>query len=273
MQILPRRRQQRGPRPFLALLVLAAPAFTTLASCSATAASKTEVVVFGMIHGSHRTSEAFGLEQLESILREAKPDMVLTEIPPDRLAMAASQFAETGEITESRVRIFPEYTEVLFPLQAELGFEIVACAGWTREMATARRAKLAELRGTHPTESTQADEGWEWIDATLAREGFGDDPIQMHTGNRYDEIVETGMIPYDVHFNDALGLGGWTNINDAHWAPCAQALNRVHGQGKRVVITFGAWHKGRLRAALSERSDCTEIDAGDLVRQALTPAQ
>ncbi|MFT5733735.1 MAG: hypothetical protein ACJA0P_001581 [Planctomycetota bacterium] len=250
-------------RAFCALLLL------TLGSCRAIQAPKTEVLVLGMIHGSHRTSEQYGLEELERILRAAEPDMVLTEIPPDRLEEAARQFAETGEITESRVRVFPEYTEVLFPLQAELGFEIVACAGWTREMATARRQKLEELRGTHPAKSERADEGWDWIDATLRLEGFADDPVKMHSGERYDEIVETGMIPYDVYFNDALGAGGWTHINDAHWAPCAAALTRVRGEGKRVVITFGAWHKGRLRAALAKREDCAEVDAGALVAGAL----
>ena len=167
------------------------------------------------------------------------------------------------------MRVFPEYTEVLFPLQAELGFEIVACAGWTKEMATARQLKIRELRTTHPAESKMVGEGRGWINATLRLEGFGDDPVKMHTGERYDEIVETGMIPYDVYFNEALGDGGWTHINDAHWAPCAAALTRVRGMGKRVVVTFGAWHKGRLRAALAERDDCVEVDAGELVAGAL----
>ena len=273
MQTLPTCHALRGSYRLLALLLFGAPLLTSLASCRTVQASKTEVVVLGMIHGSHRTSETYGLDVLERMLRAAEPDMVLTEIPPDRLEEAARQFAETGKITESRVRVFPEYTEVLFPLQAELGFEIVACAGWTREMATARRAKLAELRTTHPRESAESDSGQQWIGAKLAMEGFSDEPIKMHSGDRYDEIVETGMIPYDVHFNEALGLGGWTNINDAHWAPCAQALSRVSGQGKRVVITFGAWHKGRLRAALAQRDDCVEIDAGELTRQALNVAR
>ena len=136
-------------------------------------------------------------------------------------------------------------------------------------MANARRAKLAELRKTQPAQSAKADEGWDWISRKHRQEGFDDDPIKMHTGDRYDEIVEIGIIPYDVHFNDALGLGGWTNINDAHWAPCADALTRVKGQGKRVVITFGAWHKARLRAALQARKDCVEVDAGKLVSRAL----
>ncbi len=221
-----------------------------------------------MIHSGHLTSETYGLAELEQILRAARPDAVLTEIPPDRLRQAAKEFAATGVITEPRVRVFPEYVDVLFPLQAELGFDIVPCAGWTRDMADARRTKLAELRETHPKESAMVSEGFDYIDSVLDREGLSGTPQGIHT-DRYDEIVELGMTPYDVHFNGALGLGGWTNINDAHWALCAQELNRRRGTGDRVVITFGSWHKGRLRQALALRNDCVEVDAGEVVRGAL----
>lgn len=240
----------------------------SLGTGSGTGGPKTEVVVLGMIHRGHRTSEVYGLDQLEAILRAARPDFVLTEIPPDRLHLAEEQYARTGKIIEPRVRVFPEYVDVLFPLQAELGFEIVPCAAWTREMASERRARLAELRSARPEDSRMVSDGYDWIDSMLALEGLDESPHGIHT-DQYDEIVETGMIPYDVHFNDALGLGGWTNINDAHWAHCARALDRIQGEGKRAVITFGAWHKGRLRAALAKRSDCVEINAGSIVKAAL----
>lgn len=240
-----------------------------LASCaSLTAPPKTEVVVLGMIHGGHRTSETYGLPQLEAILRAAEPDVVLTEIPPDRLAQAASEFAETGEITEPRVRVFPEYVDVLFPLQAELGFEIVPCAAWTRPMAVERSRRLRAFAASRPGQSAESDAGFDWIGAMHRREGLDGDPRGIHT-DRYDEIVEIGTIPYDVHFNDDLGKGGWTNINDGHWGLCARALSDLRGEGKRVVITFGAWHKARLRAGLAERADCVEVDAGAIVRAAL----
>ncbi|WP_145061827.1 hypothetical protein [Engelhardtia mirabilis] len=232
----------------------------------------TEVVVLGMIHSGHLESELYGLEQLEAILRAARPDLVLTEIPPDRFEAAAAEFAATGTITEPRVRAFPEYVDVLFPLQAELGFEIVPCAAWTREMADDRRAKLSELEVTQPRETAETDAGFASIEAEHQAAGMLDDPRTIHTDG-YDEIVKIGTGPYDRHFNDALGLGGWSNINDAHWALCAAALDRVRGRGMRVAITFGAWHKGRLRAALAERTDCVELDANAIVREALGPGR
>ena len=50
--------------------------------------------------------------------------------PLVRLDEAAKQFSESGTITESRVRVFPEYTEALFPLTLEMQFEIVPCVGF-----------------------------------------------------------------------------------------------------------------------------------------------
>ena len=44
----------------------------------------TEVAVMGMIHSSHRTSELWGLAQVEETIRNFAPDVVCTEIAPDR---------------------------------------------------------------------------------------------------------------------------------------------------------------------------------------------
>ncbi|MEL6110914.1 MAG: hypothetical protein AAFU85_33320, partial [Planctomycetota bacterium] len=84
-----------------------------------------KVIVMGMIHRNHRTSTDYSLERVKQIIRSVKPDYVLTEIPPDRLETAAEQFRNDGKITESRVIVFPEYVDALFPLTRELDFQIV----------------------------------------------------------------------------------------------------------------------------------------------------
>ena len=96
---------------------------------------KNKVIMLGLIHSGHIESERFGLPVVEKLIRDIDPDYVLTEIPPDRLADAMKGFMETGEVTESRVRVFPEYKDVLFPLSREMDFKIIPTAAWSRGMA------------------------------------------------------------------------------------------------------------------------------------------
>lgn len=237
-----------------------------LASCSTTPTvpAQTEVCVLGMIHSGHETAELWGLEEVSATLRNLQPDAVLAEIPPDRYSAAAAQFAANGVITEPRVLRFPEYTGVLFPLQAEVGYAIVPCAAWTRPMADARRALLEDWKTTRAQDTAEVDAGEAWIDAQLAAMGDPDDPRILHT-DRYDEFVRRGLEPYDRLFGDDLGPGGWTNINAAHWALLEQAIDARAGQ--RLVITFGSWHKYWFMDRLRERDDVVLLDARDFLPQ------
>lgn len=222
-----------------------------LGSCTA---PSSEVVVLGMIHRGHRESEAYSTEVLAEWIRKIEPDYVLTEIPPDRLATAQQQFAATGEITESRVRVFPEYVDVLFPLTREMDFVIVACAGWTREMADERRAKLAEWRETRAQESEEVAEAQRLAGERIETGGGSDNPRWIHT-DTYDQHVMVGMEPYDRYFNEDLGLGGWTNINQAHYDLIEAAIETYGKPGVRFLITFGSWHKYWFLEQLRLRSD------------------
>ena len=67
----------------------------------------------------------------------AKADAVFCEIPPDRIDQANREYKETGKISEPRVKVFPEYVDVLYPLTKEMEFELFPCAGWTKPMADA----------------------------------------------------------------------------------------------------------------------------------------
>ncbi|MEO0413930.1 MAG: sulfatase/phosphatase domain-containing protein [Verrucomicrobiota bacterium] len=100
----------------------------------------------GTIHRRHRTSEAYSLGVMEAAIRRAQPDVVLTEIPPDRIERALTTFRETGLVDEPRTQLFPEYTDVLFPLAEELDVRIFGTAAWTKAIADERRAALARIR-------------------------------------------------------------------------------------------------------------------------------
>ncbi|NQX94988.1 MAG: hypothetical protein HRT64_08745 [Erythrobacter sp.] len=259
MQRLSRRSALRSSLAFAA-------GAASLAACSAapqTRSGLTRVYVLGMIHSGHLTSETYSLGVLEAAIRKAKPDVILTEIPPDRIAKAISSFSETDEITEPRAAVFPEYTDVVFPLSRELDFEILGTAGWTREMADNRREALRRIEAA-PERAVQ------WAEHIQARREFsrrlagrGDDPSFIHT-DEFDQLVEAGYTPYQRYFDADLGPGGWTQINDAHTALITAALDAITGQGLTALVTFGSAHKYKILQSLETREDIVLSDPRSL---------
>jgi len=228
------------------------------------------VIVMGMIHSKHRQKGPFDLDHLKDLIRKVQPDYVLTEIPPDRLEEATRQFKETGKITESRVRVFPEYTDALFPLTKEMDFEIIPCAAWTTEMNDSRRATLAKLRQTHAKQTAEMNAAQQNAGRNIATLGDPNDPVTIHT-QQYDDFVKIGMGPYDRHFNDLIGDGGWENINKAHYGLIEKALNKHSGEGKRVLITFGSWHKYYIKEQLRKRSDIKLVSMSEFLKNQPAP--
>ncbi|MEP3478800.1 MAG: hypothetical protein ABJZ55_06105 [Fuerstiella sp.] len=216
--------------------------------------TKNEVIVMGMIHSAHRRSGPFDIDHLKQLIRNIKPDYVLTEIPPDRLPIAQEQFKQSGTITESRVRVFPEYTDALFPLTQEMRFQIIPCAAWTTEMNDSRRKTMAKLKESNPDQYKEMEIAQRDVSAKVAKLGDRNDPAIIHTA-KYDAFVKAGMEPYDRYFNDAIGAGGWSNINAAHYAYINKALDQHSGEGKRFLITFGSWHKYYIKEQLKNRND------------------
>ncbi len=76
------------------------------------------------------------------------------------------------------------------------------------------------------------------------------------------------MEPYDRLFNDELGPGGWTNINQAHRALIAAALDAERGRGRRVLITFGVWHAYWFKEQLALRDDLRVVSLREAVDSA-----
>lgn len=221
-----------------------------------------DVAVFGMIHGSHRTSERYGVDVLREAIRAFDPDLVLVEIPPNRFEAAAAEFAADEQIVEPRVLRFPEYVDVLFPLTLQMDFEIVPTAGWTLPMSDHRSAVLRAI-----SEAPDRVADWAAYEAAnsasaaaVSAGGDSDDPHWIHT-DEYDDAQEISLGVYDRLFNDEIGPGGWANINRAHYANIARALDRVAGSGKRVLITYGAGHKGWFLRQLRQRDDIELVDA------------
>ena len=227
---------------------------------SGVGARKNEVIVVGTIHGAHRTSTRYGTKVLHDLLREMRPDFVLTEIAPNRLDAAMREFRATGTIVEPRVVRFPEYVDVLFPLTREMRFTIVPTAGWSRPMDAYRTAALKRIEAD-PARRTE----WAEYEAANRREDSlvtsrgADDPYFINSA-AYDSIETAAHEPYNRLFNAELGPGGWDNINVSHYGNIARTLDAHAGEGKRFVITYGAGHKEWFMRELKKRTDITILE-------------
>ena len=222
---------------------------------------KNEVLVMGMIHSGHLTDSVYTTAYVEKLIREINPDYILTEIPPDRFEAAIEGFKRDDSISEPRVMRFPEYTDVVFPLTKEMDFEIIPTAGWTRPMALERSQKLRAI-------SQDPDRKVDWeaytsanrrSDSVYRATGKRNDPYFIHT-DEYDRIQDIALQTYNRLFNVELGLGGWDNINIAHYWHIEKALEKHRYKGKRVLIIYGAGHKGWFLRELRKRDDITLLE-------------
>lgn len=245
----------------LGLLIFLPFGSVTLTSAQKVKKEKNEVLVLGTIHSGHLTDPVYNVEYLKKLIRVIKPDFILTEIPPDRFDTAISEFKKPGTITEPRVRVFPEYVNVIFPLTREMKFEIIPTAGWTKIMNDERSRKLREI-SRDPARKADWDEyqvAEKRSDEMLKATGRENDPYFIHT-DEYDRIQDVGLQVYNRLFNMELGLGGWENINIAHYWNIEKALEKYRYRGKRFLITYGAGHKGWFLRELRKRDDIKLLD-------------
>ncbi|MFT7668439.1 MAG: hypothetical protein ACI8X5_001132 [Planctomycetota bacterium] len=246
----------------LAALALAGPSCKILAGLPAKR-QLNEVIVIGTEHRAHLGNEVYTLESLEQILRRADPRYVLCEIPPDRFDHAWKGFVRSGEVSEPRVMLYPEFTEVLFPMALEGRYRMIPCSAWTESMAKRRRLLLEQWKTTRSADTRKVDDAQEKGNRQLEKEGLDDDPLAIHTA-RFDELVAESMVPYEELFSRDLGAGGWTQINLAHYTLISEALDEISGNGQRVIVMFGSQHKYRLRELLAQRDDIKLLRLGDL---------
>lgn len=214
--------------------------------------TQTQVFVMGMTHSRHRTSRKWGLDHVEEAIRRLDPDVIVTEIPPDRFEAAMEGWRRDGKISEPRVARFPEYTDVVFPLLEELEFVIEPAAAWTASMNDLRRERIKafETGQEHAERFRSYTAEVAAIEARHAADPIDDDdPFVIHS-RVYDERTEEAFGPYDRYLNEWIGPGGWTNINRSHAELTLAAVQRH--PGKRILVTFGAGHKYWLSRYLAE---------------------
>ncbi|MEP0985665.1 hypothetical protein [Ekhidna sp.] len=227
---------------------------------------RNEVLVLGLIHGKHLTESEFSTEVLREMIRDIDPDIILAEIPPDRFEKAMSSYAETGIVNEYRVAQFPEYVDVIIPLTKEMDFTLIPTSAWTEEMANDRLTKMRAIRDDPNREYEWQKYGFAKYIADSIKEASGRqyNPYWINS-SAYDDASEIALRVYNELFNEELGPGGWDNINKAHYENIEKALNEYTNQGKRIVITYGAGHKGWFLRKLHERDDIKLISLGEAI--------
>lgn len=222
---------------------------------------KNEVLILGTIHGGHLTDSVYNILYLDKLVREIRPDYILAEIPPDRMEAAMIGFKRDDSISEPRVMRFPEYVDVIFPLTKELDFEIIPTAGWTKPMADERSAKLKAIS----KDSSRIEDWKAYVEANRRSDSVYsatlkvNNPYFIHT-HTYDSIQDIALQTYNKLFNVELGLGGWENINIAHYWNIEKALEKHRYEGKRFLIVYGAGHKGWFLRQLAKRDDITLLE-------------
>lgn len=225
-------------------------------------ADGTEVAVMGMIHSGHLASQSWGLPQVEETIRNFQPDVICTEIAPDRWERIDRDLRERGAIEDPRVLRFPEYKDLILRLSLEMGFTVEPCAGWTQEMSDLRNTRIAEYN----REDRWAGPREEWAARLAAlRSTYGaippapDDPGYIHS-DAYDSRQKGELVLRDEYQNDMVGPGGWRNINVEHYRNVDMVIHKH--RGKRILVTFGGGHKYWLLDQLRERGDIEVLEVG-----------
>ncbi len=252
---------------FLCLLTLS---FVTQASDSSTirqskniSPAKTQVYVMGMIHGQHLKSQLWGIEQVTQTIKAINPDVICIEIPPRRWPTIVDEWENKGTLSDSRIKVFPEYTQVVMPLSKSMDFVVEPCAGWTKKMALERRERIKlfstseQTAGKYKAYQAAEEQVKKQLDANPVVE---DDPLVIHS-KIYDERTKLELRAYDEYLNDWIGAGGWTNINQAHYDLIEKTIAKY--PGKKILITFGAGHKYCFLEKLKHRKDIQLMDIKD----------
>lgn len=236
-----------------------------------TSPARTQVVVIGAIHDAHRTSIRYGTDVLARLLEAVQPDLVLTEMPPNRFERARDEYAATDSIAEPRIARFPEYVDVLFPLSRRLEFTIVPTAAWSTYMDAYRTAALRRIAADPSRQAEWREyQGATALANRLVQQAGADDPYFINSAE-YDAIQIAAHEPYNRLFNHELGPGGWDNINRAYFANIQRVLDDPFRSASRIVIIYGAGHKEWFLRELRKRDDIDVLEVAPFLEQIGVP--
>ena len=223
------------------------------------------MIVLGTIHEGHLKHQHYSFSELRAIMDHIEPNVILAEIPPDRFPAVSAEFQKYKTISDLRMVDLPEYEAVIFPYAKDNGIEILPVSAWTREIAEQRIIKLDEFRDSplHINEWTDYEQAHDVVNCLLEVKGNGYDPLWIDSTD-YDEILAIEINAFNALFSDEINGGGLDDINKAHYNLITQALDTLKNSGSRILLTFGAGHKGWMRKQLAKRDDVELLTLDDV---------
>ncbi len=217
---------------------------------------KNEVIILGTIHSQHLQDDTYSLQELNAILHNLNPHILLVELPISHFDDIFSEFKAEGKIVKNDTPHYPEYPLVILPYAIKKGIEVVPFSAWSKKMVVDRDNKLEEIKN-----NPKRKQDWNtFLEASelsykmFRQENETLDPMWIHS-DRFDELMEIRLSVFNRLFNAELKEGGWDNINNAHYQSIDKTLTNNEGKGLRILIMIGAGHKGWMKRKLRERQD------------------
>lgn len=230
-------------------------------------ASGTKVYIMGTVHKKHLTETSYSLEVIKKVIKAIDPDVIMVELPPQEHEKSfQSYITETAII--GRVKAFPEIYGAVYPLKKEgMSFEIIGVSAWSAQMASTRSRLKRELKNDPVWKDRfkQLKEAADKREAIFQLHGKYD-PTYIHT-DEYDEANKIYTSVNNDLFNDTLGAGGWENINTAHFSLMNAYLQEHSDKEVKILIMFGAAHKGWLKNKLERTPRIQLINISDYFRR------
>lgn len=192
---------------------------------------RTEVVFIASLHRVHLHDEEYPMAMLERLVRAAEPEVVIAELPP--AARTRIEGALQNEESDPWLESFPELAQVVYPLSAELGFELVAASAWERQVSDDWQAYWAD----HPNGPDAQLYQNAATHFARVNEDEDNDPEWLHSPT-YRRLAAWNDTALSSHAAEELGAADPITIGRKHAASVVRAI--LAHQGRRIVVLWDA---------------------------------
>lgn len=216
-----------------------------LAAAPAPAAPPAEVHLLGTVHSRHERLDAYGFEDLRSIVEDIAPDVLLLELTPEELATRTPSVGKQ------------EYPRVLFPLMdaGDYVVEVWEPGGALFEDITGAAARGRERLARERPDAAAALDAYDRALRTLMETAVWAGPADLHAG------ISDAL--HAAHARVRGALAPEERAAQARWN--AYMLERIAETarahpGARILVMVGATHHHAIAPAVRALDGVEAID-------------